>query len=331
MHQKDTLTNDITPAYETQGDTLSPIEKPMPARPFGRDRQRMPIYGLGGQSLIQTSPTDDEPIALIQRAIDHGVRYIDTAPLYGLSELRIGKAIKGRRSEVFLASKTGYRRGSSARRSLERSLQRLETDYLDSMQLHCFMDSSEISASLGRFGVVKMLERAREEGIVRHIGITGHYDPALLSTLLKAYPFDSVLMPVNIADPSCLSFLHDTLIVAQETQTSVVAMKVMGAGMLTRGGFDPGRLLRFALSWPVSVAIVSCGSIMELDYNIHTAKEFHHMTNEEMADCESENPLLMEQCNNIYKRHKGKHGLKIALRNRIAAEGAKWLPGWWHL
>ena len=113
-----------TTRYSDTQDTPFPsAPRPFPTRPFGRDAIELPVLGLGGQSLIQRCPDDDAPVELIGRALDLGIRYIDTAPLYGPSERRVGIAIKGRRCEVFIATKTGYRRGSSARRSLERSTQ----------------------------------------------------------------------------------------------------------------------------------------------------------------------------------------------------------------
>lgn len=308
----------------------STVALEMLLRPFGRHGETLPILGLGGQSLIQHSEDDAPAVELISRAIDLGIRYIDTAPLYGPSEVRIGQAIHDRRVDVFLASKTAYRRASSARRSLERSLERLRTDYLDLYQLHCFMDRSEIGTVFGRSGVMRMVEKAREEGLVRHVGITGHYEPALLSELLRRYPFDSVLLPVNPADPLHLSFTADTMRVAQETGASVVAMKVMGAGTLTYGGMDAGALLRYALSWPVSVAIVSCRSIADLEQLVETARRFAPMPEGVMRDLERQRPDLLDQCNRIYKRHGGRSGIRIAVRNWAAAQLARVLPGWGH-
>ncbi len=290
----------------------------------------MPVLGLGGQSLIQHSPSEDDAVALIHRALDLGVQYIDTAPLYGPSEERIGRAIEHRRDDVFLATKTAFRSASGARRSLERSLKRLRTDYVDSLQLHCFMDRSEIGFVFSRRGVMKMLERAREEGIVRHVGITGHYDPAVLSELLRRYPFDSVLCPVNVADPARLSFIADTMQVAQCTGASVIAMKVMGAGYLTYKGLSPVVLLRYALSLPVTTAIVSCRSIADLEANVSVASTFDQMAEEEMLAAQSVSEGLISECNAIYKRVPGWSGLRVRIRNRLLAEASKWLPGWWH-
>lgn len=304
---------------------------PLPTRAFGRDGAPIPVLGLGGQSLIQRATDDERAVELISRALDLGVRYIDTAPLYGESERRIGLAIRGRRSEAFLATKTAYRRGSSARRSLERSLALLGTDSLDLYQLHCFMHECEIRAAFARGGVIAMLEKAREEGLVRRVGITGHYRPELLSELLRRYPFDSVLMPVNPADPLSGSFIRDTLPVAQQTGASVIAMKVMGAGYLTHRGLDARGLLRYALSAPVSVAIVSCRHIRDLEANVETASAFRPLEDEQMRAMEGTDEGLLAACNRIYKRHRGRRGLKIALRNRLAAQASTLLPGWWHL
>lgn len=307
------------------------IPEPLPERPFGRGSTPMPVLGLGGQSLIQHAKDESRAIELIQEAIRLGIRYIDTAPVYGESEVRIGKAIQGHRESVFLATKTLYRRASAARRSFERSLARLQTPYVDSLQLHCLMHPSEINVIFGKRGVLSFAEKLKEEGMVRHIGITGHYQPDILSEMLRRYPFDSVLIPVNVADPRHLSFTQDTLQVANQTGASVVAMKVMGAGLLTHKGVDASVLLSYALSCPVSVAIVSCRHLRDLHENIQTTLEFRPLPPNEMSRIENgQDPELMEACNNIYKRVDGRPGLKLRLRNRLAAEATKLLPGWWH-
>lgn len=307
------------------------VINPLPERAFGRDQTPMPILGLGGQSLIQHAESDEPAIELIRHALSCGVRYFDTAPIYGQSEIRIGRALAGHRDQAFIATKTLYRKASSAWRSFERSLNRLQTDYVDLLQLHCFMADSEIRTVFSKSGVIHMAEKAKEQGMVRRVGITGHYYPQVLSKLLRMYPFDSVLVPVNPADPHALSFINDTIEVAVETGASVVAMKVMGAGLLTGQGMDPEKLLRYALSQKVSVAIVSARSIADLDHNIATAAGFQPMTDTELRSIESERPDLNSRCNAIYKRCTGKRGVKIAIRNRSAAEVLRFAPGWWHL
>lgn len=310
-------------------DEITP--EPLPTRPFGRSGIPLPVLGLGGQSLIQRAKDETQAIELIQEAIRLGVRYIDTAPIYGESEIRIGIAVQGQRENVFLATKTLYRTAYAARRSFERSLSRLQTSYVDSLQLHCLMHPSEVTTIFGKRGVLSFAEKLKEEGLVRHIGITGHYQPDILSDMLRRYPFDSVLIPVNVADPRNLSFIEDTLHVAQDTQTSVVAMKVMGAGLLTHRGVDAPMLLKYALSCPVSVALVSCRHLRDLHQNIQTTLDFRPMSPEELSTIEAmQDDTLMTECNNIYKRVDGRPGLKVRLRNRLAAEATKWLPGWWH-
>ena len=311
-------------------DASAPQVSALPLRPFGRKGEMLPALGLGGQSLIQNAPDDESAVEMIRRAVELGIRYIDTAPLYGESEVRIGMAVEGMRDRVFLATKTVYRRASSARRSLERSLQRLRTGYVDNYQLHCLMHPSEVEAVFARDGVIRMVEKAREEGLIRHVGITGHFVPSVLSEMLRRYPFDSVLIPVNPADPLSYSFTADTLEVARKTGASVVAMKVMGAGLLTHGGIDPAALLRYALSWPVSIAIVSCRSIADVEHNVRAACAFSPMTAQEMRRMEGESPELFARCNAIYKRHSGRSGLKVELRNYLASVLCRRLPGWRH-
>jgi aryl-alcohol dehydrogenase-like predicted oxidoreductase len=147
---------------------------------------------LGGMSQSRA----DQTLALIR---DRGVNHIDTAASYGESELRLQPFLADHRAEFFLATKTGERTASGARRELELSLQRLGVDQVDLIQLHNLVEPDELEVAHGAGGAVEALVAARDEGLVRFIGVTGHgtriADMHLQS--LARFDFDSVLLPYN--------------------------------------------------------------------------------------------------------------------------------------
>ena len=138
----------------------------------------------------------DATLALIA---EHGVNHIDTAASYGDSELRLAPWLADHRNDVFLATKTGERAGSAARAELERSLERLGTDHVDLIQLHNLVEEDEWQTAFAPGGVVEAMAAARDEGLVRHLGVTGHglRIAAMHQRSLQAFPFDSVLLPYS--------------------------------------------------------------------------------------------------------------------------------------
>ena len=169
----------------------------LPTAPFGRtghDSTRV-IFGaaaLGGMSQARADATLDT----VRQA---GINHIDTAASYGASEDRLQPFLADHRDEVFLATKTGERRGDAARAQLERSLTRLGVDHVDLIQLHNLVEDDEWEVAHGPGGAVEALVHAREEGLARHIGVTGHgvRIAAMHLRSLARFPFASVLLPYN--------------------------------------------------------------------------------------------------------------------------------------
>lgn len=169
----------------------------IPRRPFGHtghDSSRV-LFGaaaLGGMSQARA----DQTMATV---LEFGLNHIDTAASYGDSEIRLRPFLDDHRDEFFLATKTGERDGAAARRELERSLERMNVDHVDMVQLHNLVEPDEFEVAHGPGGAAEALEQARQEGLVRFIGVTGHgtriADMHLRS--LERHPFDSVLLPYN--------------------------------------------------------------------------------------------------------------------------------------
>ena len=143
----------------------------------------------------------DRADGVLETLLEFGVNHIDTAARYGDSELRIAPWMKARRGDFFLATKTGDRDGKSARASLERSLVRLGVERVDLIQLHNLVDAEEQKEALGPGGALQALVDARDAGLVRFIGVTGHgtFAPMRHLESLRQFPFDSVLVPCNFA------------------------------------------------------------------------------------------------------------------------------------
>jgi len=252
--------------------------KPMPSRALGRTGHPVRLFSLGGQATLEKPDTTEESLAIIHRAIDLGVNYIDTARVYGggLSEGYIGQVMKSRRKEVFLASKTRDRTYDGSMRSLETSLTTLQTDHLDLWQVHNVMLTDDLDRIFSRNGAVRALEKARDQKLVRFFGITGHYAPAVLRQGIERYPFDTLLVALNAADRARASFIDELLPVAVEKRMGIIGMKVPARGRLLRedGVATMKDALRYVLTLPVSTAIIGISTLAELEENVRIAREF---------------------------------------------------------
>lgn len=169
----------------------------IPRAPFGSTGHvsTRVIFGaasLGGMSQARTDAT-------MEMFLQQGLNHIDTAASYGQSEVRLHSFLQSHRRDVFLATKTGERKGSDARRELERSLERMGVDSVDLIQLHNLVEPDEFDVAHGPGGAVEALAQARDEGLVRFIGVTGHGTRIAGRHLqsLDRFPFDTVLLPCN--------------------------------------------------------------------------------------------------------------------------------------
>ncbi len=265
----------------------------MPERLLGKTGESLPIFGLGGasaQTPLSKSGQEAEAVAIIQRALELGIRYFDTAPSYGPSEDYLGKVLPTYRSQIFLASKTAARDRDGAWRELEQSLQRLNTDYLDLWQLHHVSFDSELDSIFSPTGAIKAIEEAKEQKLIRFSGITGHHEPEIIIKGLERYPFDSTLIPVNAADRHHpRSFIPTVLPVAQEKNIGVIAMKVPAYGKLFKSGVLDGmhQAMGYSLSQPgVHCCIIAADSIEQLEANFRVAQEFQPLTQTAIVEIE---------------------------------------------
>jgi aryl-alcohol dehydrogenase-like predicted oxidoreductase len=236
---------------------------------------------FGGQRIVDDhNCTEAEAIEIVNTAIDRGIRYFDTAWIYseGQAETRLGKVVKDRRPEMWIATKVYDTTAGGARRQLETSLSRLQTDYVDEWRLHNVYDYARLDEFTGRGGALEAAVQAREEGLVRHISISGHTDPQILVEALDRFPFDSALIAVSALDHFILSFAEEFLPVANARGVATIGMKVLGLGSLTH---EVERALRYAFGLPVSTVIVGMESMAQLEQNLAIAESFTPLTDEE--------------------------------------------------
>jgi uncharacterized protein len=290
--------------------SASEASNSMPTRNLGKTGYKVGIFSLGGQASIEKANNEAVAVPIIERSLDLGVNYIDTSSIYGgperWSEQYVGKVMKHRRSEAFLATKTKERTRDGSMRMIETSLKLLQTDHVDLWQLHDIGTMTDIDEIFAKGGAMEALLQARDQKMVRYLGITGHYRPDSLIEAIHRYSFDTILMAVNAADPHHYSFSEKLLPLAIEKQMGIIGMKVPARGRLlsswtpppieqqkhswegmvlapTAGTLDMRQAMYYSLSLPVSTVIIGCDTIAQLEQNVQLAREFTPLNLQQMA------------------------------------------------
>jgi len=279
-------------------------EGALPKRPLGRTGHQVTLFSLGGQALLEKKDKDvrERAVALIHRALDLGVNYCDTAPLYGPSQDYFGEVMKTRRRETFLATKTADRTRDGSLRHLEESLRRLNTDQVDLWQLHHVGPQDDLDGIFAKDGAIEALRRARDEKMVRFLGITGHFDPATLLEGIRRFDFDCILLALNAADRHHLPFQDDLLGTAAGKKMGIIGMKVPARGRLLKSAaLTMKDCVDYVWSLPVSTIIVGCDSIAQLEENVALARAFRPLDGDRMAALEARTKTEALRCS-WYKR-----------------------------
>lgn len=269
----------------------------LPQRKLGRTGEAVTMLGVGGWHIGRMSERDAQ--ATIEAAIEGGVRFFDSAESYqrGGSEEYLGRFLTpDYRDEVFVMTKTTAGDADAARQHLEASLRRLNTDYLDLWQMHAVTSPDDVDRRIEN-GVLDVLQEAKAEGKVRHIGFTGHSHPAAHRRVLEQSDrFETVQMPVNVSDPNYNSFIKGVLPELVERNLGVLAMKTLANGGFFGGsahgqhGDDPlvvpdrvsiREALHFVWSLPVSVLITGPDDVEQMKEKISLARTFEGMNEEE--------------------------------------------------
>src|ERR1700677_424659 len=285
-------------AQEQSSASQRDLSGTVPRKPFGSTGLQVSAMGLGGYHL-GSAETDQAAHEIVAKALDHGVTFFDNAWEYhdGLSEERLGKALRGKRAQAFVMTKvcTHGRDKKLAMRMLEESLRRLQTDHLDLWQIHEVVYDNDPDLIFAPGGAAEALLEAKQQGKVRFIGFTGHKDPEIhLKMLSHDFPFDTVQMPLNCCDATFRSFETQVLPEANRRGIAALGMKSLGgSGELVRqGAVTPEQGLRYAMSLPVATTISGVDSMQVLDQNLHVAVNFKPLEAAEMD-------ALREQCRSL--------------------------------
>jgi predicted aldo/keto reductase-like oxidoreductase len=282
----------------------------MPTNAFGKTGFKVGILSLGGQATLEQPGTEEQSEKMINRAIDLGINYIDTAASYGrgISQKNIGRVLKTRRKEVWISTKTHDRSYDGSMRLLEESLNSLQTDHLDMWQLHNVKRQDEVDKIFADDGALKALIKAKEEGVVRYLGITGHYEPMILVDCLKKFKFDGILMALNAADVHYLSFKNYLLPEAQKHGVAIIGMKVATRGRMISTWTpppleeQPARMrtplpgtitIQEALSYNMSLPVST--TIEQIEENMEIASQFSPLTDEELQALEYKTLPIVRQ------------------------------------
>jgi aryl-alcohol dehydrogenase-like predicted oxidoreductase len=271
----------------------------MPTRNLGRTGFAVGLFSLGGQAAVEKPDNEAVAVPIVERALDLGVNYVDTSARYGgpsrWSERYVGEVMRRRRAQAFLATKTHDRTAEGSRRLLETSLRLLQTDHLDLWQLHHMSTMADVEEAFAKGGAIEAMQRAREEKLVRFLGLSGHADPDVLVEAIRRFPFDTVLMAVNAADPQRRSFQKALLPLAVEREMGIIGMKIPARGRLVPGALTMKEAMRYVLSLPVSTVIVGVDSIAQLEENVAIAQSFTPLGVAQVAELERKAAPVADQ------------------------------------
>src|SRR6185295_5042449 len=257
----------------------------LPHRVLGRTGVSVPILAFGGGSRFLMYEQEEAALAALNRAIDMGITYIDTAIDYGegKSESRVGQVMKTRRKEVFLATKVPGRARSrdAALKEVEASLKRLQTDHVDLLHVHGLGDEEDLAKVEAPDGVLKAFYELRRQKVARFIGITSHTDGAVMARAIERNDIDCVQMAMNPARAN--RFEELALPAANAKNLGVILMKVTGQEhLLGPGKAEAAPLLRYAWSLPVSTVVCGMPKPEFVAANVASARGFTPMPGGEM-------------------------------------------------
>jgi predicted aldo/keto reductase-like oxidoreductase len=261
-------------------------------RRLGRTGLEVTVFGFGCIKFPHISA--EQAAGALEHAIDLGVNFIDTARGYGDSEVKIGPVLKRRRDQVCIATKSGQRKSDGMLRELETSLKNLQTDYLDLYQAHWVCNNDVLDEVLAPGGALEALRKAKEQGKVRHYGITMHRHHAAIRRAIESGLFETIMLAYNPLDEEGVG---DLATLAAEHDMGVIIMKPLSGGLLVSppdkskvDGLDPvvaGTLRGIASNPHVTTVIPGMVSIQQVNENyraITTADTFGDAARRELFD-----------------------------------------------
>jgi len=279
----------VLPTVNCQGFSSPFDAKGLPTIILGKTGVRVPRMAIGLGSRWMGEPDDDKALEILENALNSGLYYWDTAANYGndriSSEERIGKILNTVRKKVFLVTKVGEREADKAKESIERSLKRLNTDYIDLLHVHS-IESPEDAESLGATGkVLEVLHKYRDEGIAKHIGFTGHASAEGMKKAAELYDFEAMMIALNHNVPEGTEKFEEYAVpFAANKGLGVIAMKVIRPRE-TVEGLDPHDLIKYALSLKqFSVVNIGTDKMEVLKENLELLKNFQPLPESRMEE-----------------------------------------------
>jgi uncharacterized protein len=276
----------------------------LPTRRLGKINFQASMLGLGAQYLGDPGVEQSMVDRVIGEAIDNGLNYIDTAPPYGQSEERVGRALKGKRDKVFLVSKVETNAKGDVEYQIKDSLRKLQTDHLDCVHIHNISRDDRyprLEQVLAANGTLGGLLEAKKQGMIKHIGCTSHLRPARVLPAFETGEFELFMCTVNPVERHIYGYEEKVFPEARKRNIGVIAMKVLG-GPVKPGGArlispeDYQMTLRYV--WGVqgvSVAIIGMRTPEELRQALAAARAYKPFTPAEMSAVTARGKALAAQ------------------------------------
>ncbi|GAB6179261.1 aldo/keto reductase [Desulfotomaculum defluvii] len=261
----------------------------MQYRTLGRTGLEVSVIGFGGIPIQRV--TEQEAVTLVNRALDLGINFFDTARGYTDSEAKLGLVLKQRRKEAILATKSMARTKDGMTADIQKSLTTMGVDYIDLYQCHNVKDHESLEQILSPNGALVALKEAQSKGLIGHIGITGHVQETLVEAL-KTGKFATVQFPFNAVETEA----KELLAMAQQTNTAIIVMKPMAGGALRNARLALGYLLE----QPVTTIIPGVDSLQQIEENAQLGNEFTPLREEERIALKEETeklgPVFCRRC-----------------------------------
>ena len=261
-----------------------PGQTVLPSRTLGRTGAKVSIlaFGCGSRFLMYKDP--DSATEILNKAIDSGITYLDTAYSYGdgESETRVGRVMAKRRKDVWLATKIPDRTRDEFLRRLEASLKRLQTDHVDLVHIHSLGQDADLEKIEAKDGALKGLMEAREQKMARFAGMTSHTNGEVMAKAIERHDLDCVQVALNASRNG--RFEELALPAANKKNLGIIAMKVTGQEFLVgegAGKADMNSLLRYSISLPVTTAVVGMPKPEMLAHNVEIARGFSPLSDSE--------------------------------------------------
>ena len=242
-------------------------------RILGKTGLKVSEVGFGGIPIIRLQT--DEAVKVLKQAFDCGITFYDTANAYHDSEDKIGRALHGVRDQVVIATKSGRRDAAGIMEHLEKSLRMLQTDYIDLYQLHQVAQPKDWDAINASGGVLDAVMKAREQGKIRHLGVTSH-NLVMAVRLVKTGLFETVQFPFNFIEPEARDELHR---VAREMNIGIIAMKPFAGGVID----NTALAFKFLRQYPDVIPIPGYDAVIAVDQVVALYRQPNEVTTEDLA------------------------------------------------